>query len=95
MKLSEFKIGMEFEMSGQRWRCTDVGTRTIAAICLDDIPQDDPSWLNGPPYSARERRNELTALHVERKAVITTCAKLAPKNAAKRISTGSSINATT
>lgn len=54
MKLSEFKIGMEFEMSGRRWRCTDVGTRTVAAICLDDIPQDDPSWLNGPPYAVEE-----------------------------------------
>jgi hypothetical protein len=54
MKLSEFKIGMEFEMSGQRWRCTDIGTRTVAAICLDDIPQNDPSWLNGPPYAVVE-----------------------------------------
>jgi hypothetical protein len=54
MKLSEFKIGMEFEMSDKQWLCTDVGTRTVAAICLDDIPQDDPSWLNGPPYAVAE-----------------------------------------
>lgn len=33
MKLSDFKIGMEFEMSGQRWRCTDVGSRVVVAIC--------------------------------------------------------------
>ncbi len=64
MKPSDFKIGMEFEMSGQRWLCTDIGTRTIAAICLADIPKDDPSWLNGPPYAVPEQvidENDLPA----------------------------------
>ena len=64
MKPTDFKIGMEFEMSGQRWLCTDVGIRTVAAICLDDIPKDDPSWLNGPPYAVAELvidENDLTA----------------------------------
>jgi hypothetical protein len=35
-----------------RWRCTDVGTRTIAAIKLD--MDHDPSWYNGPPYAVAE-----------------------------------------
>jgi hypothetical protein len=50
---SEFKIGCEFLMpTGVRWRCTDVGTRTILAIELE--PGRDPSWLNGPPYAVAE-----------------------------------------
>ncbi|MBF0340277.1 MAG: hypothetical protein HQL95_04860 [Magnetococcales bacterium] len=44
-------IGTEFISDGNRWRCTDKGTRTIVAIKLD---QDDPSWYNGPPYSVAE-----------------------------------------
>ena len=38
-------------MSGGKWRCTDVGTRVIAAIQLD---QQDESWYNGPPYAVAE-----------------------------------------
>lgn len=44
-------IGMEFISDGNRWRCTDKGSRTIVAIKLD---QDDPSWYNGPPYGVAE-----------------------------------------
>ncbi len=52
MKHSEFTIGCEFTFgSPVRWRCTDIGTRTIAAICLD---KDDSSWYNGPPYAVLE-----------------------------------------
>jgi hypothetical protein len=35
MKHEEFRIGMEFWCGGQRWRCTDVGTRTVVGICLE------------------------------------------------------------
>jgi hypothetical protein len=52
MKHSKFKIGMEFMTGSGRWRCTDVGTRTIAAIRLD--LDHDPSWYNGPPYAVAE-----------------------------------------
>jgi antitoxin component of MazEF toxin-antitoxin module len=34
------------------------------AICLNDIPKDDPSWLNGSPYAVAEQvidENDLTA----------------------------------
>jgi hypothetical protein len=35
-----------------RWRCTDVGTRTIAATRLNH--DGDPPWYNGPPYAIVE-----------------------------------------
>jgi hypothetical protein len=53
MEHSDFEIGQEFLCGGKRWRCTDKGTRTIVAVCLDDHP-DDPSWYNGPPYAVAE-----------------------------------------
>jgi hypothetical protein len=52
VKHSDFYIGREFLGSaGFRWRCTDVGTRTILAIHLD---RNDPEWYQGPPYIATE-----------------------------------------
>lgn len=52
MNHSDFKIGLEFWVSGiSKFRCTDVGTRTIVAIRLD---KGDPSWYNGPPYAVAE-----------------------------------------
>lgn len=47
-----FPIGCEFRFGAKRWRCTDVGSRVITAICLDD--HVDPSWLNGPLYAVAE-----------------------------------------
>src|SRR5208282_6517446 len=52
MKHSDFRIGCEFLSGSGRWRCTDVGKRTIAAIRLNH--DDDPSWYNGPPYAVAE-----------------------------------------
>ncbi|MET0340451.1 MAG: hypothetical protein ABW252_05585 [Polyangiales bacterium] len=51
MKLSEFSIGLEFSMAGARWRCTDVGRRTVIAIKLS---RADASWYRGPPYAVAE-----------------------------------------
>jgi hypothetical protein len=53
MEHSDFEIGHDFLCGGKRWRCTDKGTRTIEAVCLDDHP-DDSSWYNGPPYAVAE-----------------------------------------
>ncbi len=50
MEHSEFFIGLEFWTETGRWRCTDVGSRTICAIKLDGDPLD---W-NGPPYTVVE-----------------------------------------
>jgi hypothetical protein len=51
MKHDDFQIGMEFFTATGRWRVTDIGTRTIIAIKLD---QSDPRNYNGPPYSIPE-----------------------------------------
>lgn len=65
---ADFFIGREFWTETGRWRCTDVGTRTICAISLEphavttlhpDGAQtteltDDPSCLDGPPYAVAE-----------------------------------------
>ena len=52
MRLSDFEIGTEFLCGGKRWRCTDIGTRVVIAICPDDYR--DKSWLQGPPFAISE-----------------------------------------
>lgn len=53
MKHEDFYIGLEFLGSaGFVWRCTDIGTRTITAIRIDE--GRDASWYNGPPYAVEE-----------------------------------------
>jgi Arc/MetJ-type ribon-helix-helix transcriptional regulator len=51
MKHADFRVGMEFLTAAGRWRVTDIGTRTVIAIKLD---QTDPHNCNGPPYSIVE-----------------------------------------
>ena len=51
MKHSEFTVGLEFWMSDAKWRCTDVGQRTVIAIKLD---QEDERLYAGPPYAVQE-----------------------------------------
>jgi len=53
MMINEFYIGIEFFCSDRKWRCTDVGTRVIIAICISEH-EDDPTWFNGPPYAVVE-----------------------------------------
>ena len=38
MDHDDFSIGLELWCGDKRWRCTDVGTRVITAICLE--PRD-------------------------------------------------------
>ena len=52
MEREQFKIGETFWCSGKAWRCTDIGTRVVVAICLDH--DDDPTWYDGPPYAVAE-----------------------------------------
>lgn len=64
MQKDDFQIGSEFLCGGRRWRCTDVGTRTVAAIPLEGIEvagnplsQEEAEagdWLKGPPYAVAE-----------------------------------------
>lgn len=51
MRHDECHIGLEFYTATGRWRCTDVGTRTIIALRLN---APDDSWYNGPPYAVPE-----------------------------------------
>ena len=60
MRHNEFKIGMEFYNGAGKWRCTDIGRRTIIAIKLDH--DSDPSWYNGPPYAIVEHVLDAYAL---------------------------------
>ena len=53
MRLNEFAIGGHFTHLRSTYRCTDIGTRTVAAICVDDYAPDYPG-LVGPPYAALE-----------------------------------------
>lgn len=50
LEIENLSIGLEFWTATGRWRCTDVGTRTICAIKLEGDPLD---W-NGPPYPVAE-----------------------------------------
>ena len=52
MQHSDFHIGLTFVCGDRRWRCTDVGERTIVAILLNH--DDDPSWYRGPSYAVAE-----------------------------------------
>ena len=69
MRHDDFSIGLEFMTDTGRWRCTDVGTRTIMAIRISavqathqaddgeltsEVAATDPSWFNGPPYAVAE-----------------------------------------
>jgi hypothetical protein len=51
MEKADFKLGLEFYTASGKWRCTDIGTRVIVAIKLD---QADLQNYNGPPYSIPE-----------------------------------------
>ncbi|HDR9260221.1 hypothetical protein WT66_01030 [Burkholderia stagnalis] len=51
MDLADFHIGLEFVEGPFRWRCTDVGSRTVIAIRL---VERDPNWYQGPPYMVEE-----------------------------------------
>ena len=69
MKHLDFSIGTEFYTGDAKWRCTDIGTRTVVAIRIDqvtvthsdgkgnttsEVVTNDPSWFNGPPYAVAE-----------------------------------------
>ncbi len=51
MTKDDFQIGVEFYTGAGKWRCTDVGSRVVVAIKLD---QEDASWYGGPPYAVVE-----------------------------------------
>lgn len=61
MKHSDFSIGTRFFTVVGLWVCTDIGTRTIAAIRVPEDTAEElmgasvEQWLQGPPYALEER----------------------------------------
>jgi hypothetical protein len=68
MEHGDFRIGTRFVTGSGKWRCTDVGTITIAAIRLDGLTVTDANgqrtltekeaqsagYFSGPPYITAE-----------------------------------------
>jgi hypothetical protein len=54
MAHGDFYIGCEFTCGGKRWRCTDVGTRVIVAICLEPAERVG-SWVGEDGERSEER----------------------------------------
>lgn len=53
MKIEDFDLGtIFFSATGQRWRCTDIGRRSILAIELSEGLEE--AWTIGPPYVVPE-----------------------------------------
>lgn len=52
--LGSLGIGGRFTCGGDEWIVTDIGTRTMTAIKIDEKAKTDPSWLQGPPYALAE-----------------------------------------
>ncbi|HEY0123138.1 MAG TPA: hypothetical protein VGC14_15535 [Rhizobium sp.] len=70
MTHADFRIGTEFRCAGAVWRCTDIGTRTVVAIRMDQVEigsasgglriltrqeAEQDGWFTGPPYAVAER----------------------------------------
>ena len=67
MRPEEFTRGGDFWCGGRQWRCTDIGTRTVVAIRIDQVAvagserrtldaaqAEAEGWFNGPPYAVAE-----------------------------------------
>ena len=63
----DIRIGTTFAFAQGKWRCTDIGTRTIVAIRIDhvNVGGSNPrvlneaeatleEWFKGPPYAVAE-----------------------------------------
>jgi len=53
MTHAEFAIGGTFTCGGKRWRCTDIGTRVIVAICLEPREMVRSWYENGERIEER------------------------------------------
>jgi hypothetical protein len=47
-------IGGHFRCGASEWIVTDIGTRTLLAIRIDQKSKRDATWLEGPPYALNE-----------------------------------------
>jgi hypothetical protein len=57
MKHAQFFVGVEFWCGGRRWRCTDIGSRTIIAISLEPHEVESVKMAKGAALPADEQRN--------------------------------------
>jgi hypothetical protein len=64
MNLSEFSIGVEFWCGEKKWRCTDIGTRVVTAICIEPrqmvrvaIDDNDPTKRTTTRYHSDDPRD--------------------------------------
>jgi len=74
MKRSEFTIGQEFWCGGKRWRCTDIGTRVVIAVCLE--PHEVVTLVGGKRGDASREERHITddpSWHVEPPYAIEEC----------------------
>ena len=55
MEHKDFQIGHLFLTATGLWKCTDIGTRTIAALKIEEGKNITHRDYIGPPYSVVER----------------------------------------
>ncbi len=48
------EIGSHFMCGEAEWQVTDIGSRSLTAIKIEEKERNDPSWLAGPPYAIAE-----------------------------------------
>lgn len=56
MRLDDFRIGDTFALSGGLWRCTDIGSRVVVAIRIDQVDVESVSIEHGAVSPASSRR---------------------------------------
>ena len=52
--LRGLESGGHFMCGEAEWQVTDIGSRTLTAIKIEEKERSDPSWLAGPPYAIAE-----------------------------------------
>lgn len=52
--LAHLRIGSHFTNGNGSWMITDIGSRTLSVIKVEQKMKDDPSWKAGPPYAVAE-----------------------------------------
>jgi hypothetical protein len=94
MAHSDFQPGIEFRFKNETWRCTDVGARTVTAICLTEV------WVTRTAANTgKKERARITSIDPKRfvgppygvpeqvidERAMALCVSLADWNAAKKL----------
>jgi len=51
LQFQDYQINEVFYTNSGKWKCTDIGSRTIVAIALNQVDENN---YKGPPYSVEE-----------------------------------------